>query len=82
MELFKLCKHSKIPGHVVFVSLEKERQIGHTQPKNNFIEKVLVNPRKGICRKAGTRSEQSDLLTFRLCNFCDWLKKTILMLLT
>ncbi len=82
MELSKLCKHSKLLCHVVFVGLEKERQIGHTQPKNNFIEKVLVNPRKVTRRKAGKRSEQSDLITFRLCNFCDWLKKTILMPLT
>ncbi len=54
MELSKLCKHSKLRGYVVFVGLEKEHQIGHTQPKSNFVKKVLVNPRKVICRKAGT----------------------------
>jgi hypothetical protein len=54
MELSKLCKHSKQKGHVVFLSLEKERQIGHTQPKNNFVKKVLVNTRTVTFRIAGT----------------------------
>ncbi len=27
MDLFKLCKHSKLPGHVVFVGLEKSAKL-------------------------------------------------------
>jgi hypothetical protein len=71
----------KAPGHLVFVGLEKERQIGHSQPKGNLFQKFLMNLRKITSKKAGTCREQSDLLTIRLCNFCDWLKKNIVVLL-
>jgi hypothetical protein len=82
MALFKLCKHQKSPRPLVFVGLEKERQIGRSQSKGNFFQKFLMNLRKITSRKAGTCREQSDLLTTNLCNFCDWLKNNILVLLS
>jgi hypothetical protein len=43
MTLFKLCKQQKSPRPLVFVGLEKERQIGRSQPKSNLF-KSLMNP--------------------------------------
>jgi hypothetical protein len=63
---------------MVFVGLEKSTELTAHNKKIIWFKSTCSFPGK-TGRKAGTRTEQSDLLTILRCNFCDWLlKKNIL----
>ncbi len=66
IDLFKLCKHKKLPDCIVFVRLEKKLQIGRSQPKA-----ILFHREHQIYSLSGCATSLIGWRRILLCFFLD-----------